>query len=122
MDQESLAQIQQIVTTATDSLRQEYHHGMAGVEARLRSEIAEKTEEVKRHSGVLHEDILHKLDLVVEGQQFLRQQIVDVDAKLDRESRETRALLQLSYQQLSQRVETLEHRVQVIEQRLGISA
>lgn len=38
MDAESLAQIEQIVTTAVN-----------GAEGRLRQEFAEKTEEVKRH-------------------------------------------------------------------------
>ena len=83
MDKESLAQIEQIVggtegrlrsemralgaslreefsektETLAASLRQEYGEGMHS----LRQELAEKTEEVTRHSGVLHEDVLRKL-------------------------------------------------------------
>lgn len=107
MDAESLAQIREIVTGATQALRQEFQDGLA---------------ETKRHTGILVEDLHHKLDLVVEGQQFLRQQVQDVHSEIEHESQETRALLRLSYQQLHQRVENLERRVQTIEQHLGLSA
>ncbi len=40
---------------------------------------------------------------------------------MEREFLETRALIQLSYHQLQQRVETLEGKVQIIERRLGLS-
>lgn len=106
MDAESQAQIRQIVTEASQALRQEIHEGLA---------------ETKRHTGVLVEDLHHKLSLVIEGQQGLQQQIQDVHSEIQHESQETRALLRLSYQQLHQRVEHLEQRVQAIEQRLGLS-
>ena len=53
MDQESLAQIRQIVTEATQGLRQE---------------IIASADEAKRHTGVLFEDRQHKFELVIEGQ------------------------------------------------------
>lgn len=103
MDAESLAQIQQTVTTA-----------ITATETRLRDEI--------RQTGILVENVQHNLELVVEGMQFHRQRFTDLELKIEHESRETRALLQLSYHQLHQRVENLEQRVHVIEQRLGIPA
>lgn len=66
---------------------------------------------MKRHTGVLFEALQHKLDLVIKGQQFLREQIADFHSELVSQFRETRALIQLSYQQLDQRVENLERRL-----------
>ena len=60
MDTESLAQIRQIINESSQGLR---------------AEIQENLTETRRHTGVLVEDLHHKLDLVVEGQQFIRQQI-----------------------------------------------
>jgi len=103
MDDESLSQIRQILDESSQGLRAEI-------------------QETRRHTGVLVEDLHHKLDLVVEGQQFVRQQIQDVHSEIERESKETRALLQLSYTQLHQQVQHLDQRVQAIELHLGLSA
>jgi hypothetical protein len=140
MDAESLAQIEQIVTTtvsgAEGRLRQEFGEKTDALAASLRQEFGEKTdalaaslgqefgekfEEAKRHSGVLHEDVLRRIDLVVEGHQALHQRIDGLEARMDHEFLETRALIQLSYRQLQQRVEILEEKVQAIEKRLGLS-
>ena len=93
MDQESLAQIKQIITHATEA-----------AETRLREEI----QDVKRHAGILIEQVAHKIDLLSEGHQSLHQQIEDVRSEIHQESQETRALLRASYQELRQRVEPLE--------------
>lgn len=111
MDAESLAQVEHVITTA-----------VSGAEGRLRQEFVEKIDEVKRHSGALYEDVLHKLDLVVEGHQALDQKIERLETRMEHEFLETRSLIQLSYRQLQDRVETLEQRVQIIEKRLGLSA
>lgn len=102
MEKDMLEQIQQMITTATESLRQE----MTGMKAELREEIVETT----RHAGILVEDLHHKLDLVIEGQQFLGQRIENVQADMDSKNRETRAFLELSYRQVNERVERLEQR------------
>ena len=102
MDQESLAQIQQIVGTATETLR---------------VEIADS----KRHTGILTEGLRHELQLVAEGfQMHLDRRHTDDRAYLDEQFRETRALIQLSYGQIQERVERLEQRVHTIEQHLGL--
>lgn len=104
MDQESLAQIQQIVGAATETLR---------------TEIAD----AKRHTGVLTEGLRHELQLVAEGFQLhLDRRHADDRAYLEEQFRETRALIQLSYGQLQERVERLEQRVRTIEQHLGLTA
>ena len=102
MDQESLAQIQQIVGAATEALR---------------SDIADS----KRQTGVLTEGLRHELQLVAEGfQMHLDRRHADDRAYLDEQFRETRALIQLSYGQIQERVERLEQRVHTIEQHLGL--
>lgn len=104
MDQESLAQIQQIVNAASETLRIEI------VDA-------------KRHTGVLTEGYKHELQLVAERfQMHLDRRHADDRAYLDEQFRETRALIQLSYGQIQERVERLEQRVRSIEQHLGLTA
>ncbi len=161
MDAESLAQIEQIVTTAVSGAEGRLRKETAALGTSLRQEIGEKFEEAKRHtdekfkeaerhtdqkfeealrhtdekfaeaerhSGVLYEDTLHKIALLAEGHQALHQKIERLEtrmedgfARIEREFLETRALIQLSYRQLQDRVEALEQRVQLIEKRLGLS-
>jgi hypothetical protein len=102
MDQESLTQIQQIVGAATEALR---------------TEIVD----AKRYTGVLTEGLRHELQLVAEGfQMHLDRRHADDRAYLDEQFRETRALIQLSYGQIQERVERLEQRVHTIERHLGL--
>jgi hypothetical protein len=111
MDAETLAQVEHIVTsvvgTALTSLSQELATAITG----LRQEIVDSRHETMRHTGILFEDVQHKLDLIIEGMQFLRQADADIRTEIAHESRETRALLRLSYEQLDQRVHTLEQRL-----------
>lgn len=118
MDSESLAQVRHIVTEVTQGVREE----LQGALARSTTSLQESIAEVRRGAGVLTEDLHHKLDLVIEGQQFLREQVADAREEGKCEAQETRGLLQLSYQQLHQRVENLERRVSSIEQSLGRSS
>ena len=75
MDQESLAQIQQIVAAATETLR---------------TEIVD----AKRHTGVLTEGLRHELQLVAEGfQMHLDRRHADDRAYQDEQFRETCALI-----------------------------
>ena len=129
MDAESLAQIEQIVSGTEGRLRNQMQSLGASLRQEFDEKLNEKFEEAERHSGVLYEDVFHKLDLVVEGYQGVNQKIEKLEARIEKsearmehEFLETRALIQLSYRQLQQRVETLEQRVQIIEKRLGLSA
>lgn len=103
MDQESLAQIQQLITASTDTLR---------------VDIADS----KRHAGVLAEGLRHELQLVAEGfQMHLDGRHAEDRSFLEEQFRETRALIQLSYGQIQERVERLEQRVRTIERHLGLT-
>jgi len=89
MDSEMLAQIQQMIETATGSLRRE----MAG----LRSEFREDFADNKRHTGVLVEGLRQELQLVAEGLQMHIEQRHQEDRRyMDHQFGETRALIQLS--------------------------
>ena len=80
MDQESLAQIKQIVTGATEVLEGRLRQEIQQTEGRLRGEI----EDVKRHTGVLVENLEHKISLLVEGQQAARQYMEDFRSETQR--------------------------------------
>lgn len=155
MDPESLAQVERIVTAATDGLRQDIAALRQSQEATaaelrqeitatatglreemtalrqsteatatdLRQEMATTAEDIKRHTGVLTEGLRHDLQLVAEGfQMHLDRRHAEDREYMDREFRELRALLKLSYAQPHDRVENLEQRVRTIEQHLGLSA
>lgn len=56
----------------------------------IRAEVAETKEELKRHMGVLYENMQHKLDVVIEGFQAnleaderLKKDIHDTDKKVE---------------------------------------
>ena len=132
MDSESLAQVERIVTAVTEGLRQDMaalrqSTETTAIELRrdmgaLRQSTETTAEDIKRHTGVLIEGLRHDIQSVAEGFQLhLDRRHTEDHEYMDREFRELRALLKLSYAQLHDRVEALDHRVSRIEQRLGLS-
>ncbi|MDH5669294.1 MAG: hypothetical protein OEY86_14915 [Nitrospira sp.] len=107
MDVESLAQIRHIVTEAVQGVREE----MAALGTELRSEITD----TKRHMGVLTEGIRHEVQLVAEAVQLQSERMTDIRHEVERQARETRALFQLSFEQLHKQVGNLEQRLQMNE-------
>ena len=110
MDEQMLEQIQQMITTATVNLRREIVGDLRQDMAALESRLGERIEETKRHSGILVEDLQHKLELVIEGQQFLRQDLVNVRSDMDAQTRETRTMIGAVYNQLNDRFDRHEQR------------
>ena len=83
-----------------------------GIDRRF-DEVNERIDEVKRHSGVLVEGLRHEVQLLAESfATFIDVRYAQDQANIDRQFRETRALIHLSYEQLHQRVENLERRGQ----------
>lgn len=79
----------------------------------LRGEMREGQEEVKRHFGVLTEDLRRQLQLVAEGfATFVEGRYTQDQARIDERFRETHALIRSSYDHLNQRVENLERKGQ----------
>ena len=177
MDNDMLAQIQQMITTTTDSLRAELTgiatglngklaglgqhvtgldgkvtelgHRVAGVDEKvvgldqrvtgldgklaelghrvtgvdgkvvgldqrmtsLAGDLREEVADTKRHTGVLVEGLRHELQLVAEGlQMHIEQRHQEDRAYMDKQFRETRTLIQLTYTRLNERVTRLEQR------------
>jgi hypothetical protein len=82
MDQEALAQIQQLISAATDSLRED---------------IADS----KRHAGVLAEGLRHEFQLVADGfQMHLDRRHAEDRSSLEEQFRETQALTHTSYDRI----------------------
>ena len=72
----------------------------------------ETIDEIKRHFGVLQEQLRSDVKGVAEGQEALRaemqREFSTVRAELAHESQETRALIRLSYGELDRRLKSLE--------------
>ena len=111
MDEDMLEHIQQVITTAAQHLRQEIvgalrqevagldlkmdawatslRAEMAGMTVEIREEVAavearlgERIEETKRHSGILAEDLHHKLELVIGAAGAGRREVIGAWAEV----------------------------------------
>jgi len=79
--------------------------------ARRLDQHDQRFDEVKRHTGILVEGLRQEIQLVAEGlMMHIQVQHVEEREYHDRQHRETRALIHLSYDQLHQRVENLERK------------
>ena len=120
MEKDMLEQIQQMITTANESLRQNLRQDMAALESRLseriegieqaqrgtESRLGERIDETKRHSGVLVEGLRHELQLVAEGiQMHIERRHREDRDHVDQRFQEHRVLMQTSYSQLNDRME-----------------
>lgn len=133
MDAESLVPIERLVatafTTAVGGAEERLRKDMEALKGRLRQDIGTlrkelggRIEDVKQHTGVLYEEMCRRFDLVVESYQTVLDGQKNIRQMIEHESLETRALVQLSYRQLQERVDTLERRVLIIEKHVGLSA
>jgi len=87
--------------------------GVDGQIKGLRQEMCEGFDEVKRHSGVLVEDLRYQVQLVAERLAiFVEGRYTQDQARIDERFRETHALIRSSYDHLNQRVENLERKGQ----------
>jgi hypothetical protein len=71
----------------------------------------ETVDEIKRHFGVVAEELRSDSRAVAEGQSEMRREMDALRADLAREFEETRALIRLSYGELDRRVTGLETEV-----------
>ena len=82
----------------------------------------ETVEEIKRHFGVVVEDVRGEVQAVAEGLETLRDEMhrefSSVRSETAREFEETRALIRLSYGELDRRVTGLETEVADLRTRL----
>ena len=79
----------------------------------MRREMSAGFDEVKRHNGVLVEDLRHKLQLVAEGfATHIEVRHTQDREYFDRQFADTHALIRCSYDHLNQRIENLERKGQ----------
>jgi uncharacterized protein YceH (UPF0502 family) len=82
----------------------------------------ETVEEIKRHFGIVVEDVRGEVRMVAEGVEALREEMRGefkiVRAETAREFEETRSLIRLSYSELDRRVKGLETDVADLRARL----
>ncbi len=81
--------------------------------AEMRQEMHAGFDEVKRHNGVLIEDLRYKLQLVAEGfAVFVDGRYAQDQVNIDRRFDETNALIRNLYAHINQRLENLERKGQ----------
>jgi prefoldin subunit 5 len=81
-------------------------------------EMNERIDEVKRHAGVLAEGLRYEVRLVAEGfAVFVEGRYTQDQATIDRQFRETHALIRTSYVHLQQQHDQLSQRVDNLERK-----
>jgi predicted nuclease with TOPRIM domain len=84
---------------------------MRGEFEAVRGQMQEGFDEVKRHNGILIEDLRYKVQLVAEGfATFVEGRYTQDQVRIDERFRETHALIRSTYNHLNQRVENLERK------------
>lgn len=88
----------------------EHDQQFAHIDGRFRH-IDERLDEVKRHAGVLVEGMRHDVRLLAEGfDTFINVRYARDQTRIDERFREMLSLMQLSYDQLRQRIENHERK------------
>ena len=81
-------------------------------------EMREGQEEIKRHNGILIEDLRRQLQLVAEGFiTFVEGRYTPDQARIDERFRETHALIRSSYDHLNRQDDQLRLRVENLERK-----
>ena len=84
----------------------------------VNARLDERIEEVKRHSGVLIEDLRYQVRLVALGfATFVEGRYAQDQTRIDERFNETQALLRTSFEHLTRQDDQLRQRVENLEQR-----
>ena len=82
------------------------------------SSIDQRFDEVKRHNGILVEDLRYQVRLVAEGfATFVEGRYAQDQARIDERFRETQALLRTSFEHLARQDDHLRQRVENLERK-----
>ena len=88
-----------------------------GIDRRF-DEVNDRIEEVKRHSGVLIEDLRYQVRLVALGfATFVEGRYAQDQTRIDERFNETQALVRTSFEHLTRQDDQLRQRVENLEQR-----
>lgn len=87
---------------------------------------SDTVEEIKRHFGIVAEDLRSDMRALAEGQQALRQELDGFRQEVRKEFEEVKAMIRFSYAELDRRISVLEtdvtqlrSRLERVEARLG---
>ena len=84
----------------------------------VNARLDERIEEVKRHTGVLAEDLRREVQLVAEGfAVFVEGRYTQDQANIARQFRETHALIRSSYDHLQQQQDQTRQRLENLERK-----
>ena len=82
------------------------------------SSIDQRFDEVKRHNGILIEDLRYQVRLVAEGfTTFVEGRYAQDQARIDERFRETQALIRTSFEHLTRQDDHLRQRVENLERK-----
>ena len=81
---------------------------------------AEQMEEIKRHFGVIPESLWSDIRQIAEGHATIRHELQEQRGEIRDEFKDMRALMQLSFSQLDQRIRTLESDVTALKTRMDL--
>jgi hypothetical protein len=80
--------------------------------------LDQRFDEVKRHNGILIEDLRYQVRLVAEGfTTFVEGRYTQDQARIDERFRETQALLRTSFEHLARQDDQLRQRVENLERK-----
>lgn len=127
MDQESLAPLIEFIGKKFDQVDQRFE----GMDRRLdqtatKDEVRAQQAETRGHMGVLVEAVRDDIRQVAEGLVGVEGRLGNVEHRLDRfeqkvgaEFAETRAMIRVSYAQLDERIQSLEHNYAALNDRVA---
>ncbi len=88
-----------------------------------KEEVGAQQAETRRHFDVVAEGLRSQIQSVAEGVSEVSQRIdrrtIEIIAKVDQESAETRAMIRVSYAQLDERIQSLEHNYAALNERVA---
>ena len=88
------------------------------MEERFTGLLDQRIEEVKRHTGILVEDLRYQVRLVAEGfATFVEGRYTQDQARIDERFRETQALIHTSFGHLAQQDDKLRRRIENLERK-----
>ena len=126
MEQESLAPLIEFIGKKFDQVDQRFE----GMDRRLdqmatKEKVRAQQTETRRHFDVAAEGLRSQIQLVAEDvaevSQRLDRRAIEIIAKVDQESAETRAMIRVSYAQLDERIQSLEHNYVALNDRVAAS-
>jgi predicted nucleic acid-binding Zn-ribbon protein len=108
-----------VVATSLREENAETRQQLGVVAAELRQEMRVSTSDLRRHFDVTAEDFRHQVQQVAEGVDTVNERVDRLSRDMKNEFAESRAMVQISYSELTRRLSSLEDRVERLESSSG---